>query len=204
VAYTYGLPILIVAEEGIEPRVLFNWNVGPEITVLPTDAAPDWLKSESFRNPFANWVNQLENRRDVFLGYSSASSGIAANIKRYLKGDDLNVTVLDWRKDFAPAQTILQQITEAGARCSGGIFLFTQDDKLTDDADTHKAVPRDNVVFEAGYFLHAKGKERVLIVLEEGAKMLGDLGGDVYISLTDKTNIEPLEYALKQFVEQRL
>jgi hypothetical protein len=44
-----------------------------------------------------------------------------------------------------------------------------------------EAVPRDNVLFESGYFTHAKGKERVLIVRETGVKMPADLGGDIYV-----------------------
>jgi predicted nucleotide-binding protein len=44
-------------------------------------------------------------------------------------------------------------------------------------APENRAVPRDNVLFEAGYFIQAKGKDRVLIVREAGAKMPADLGG---------------------------
>jgi len=33
------------------------------------------------------------------------------------------------------------------------------------------AVPRDNVIFEAGYFAHSKGHERVLVIRGQGAKM---------------------------------
>ena len=53
------------------------------------------------------------------------------------------------------------------------------------------AVPRDNVVFEAGYFIGLKGKRNVLIVREAGSKMPADLGGDIYASLTDRTDIRP-------------
>src|SRR5438046_2857334 len=37
------------------------------------------------------------------------------------------------------------------------------------------AAPRDNVVFEAGYFLSTKGAERCLIVRHGEAKMRGDV-----------------------------
>ena len=48
---------------------------------------------------------------------------------------------------------------------------------------------RDNVVFEAGYFIGLKGKRNVLIVREAGSKMPADLGGDIYASLPDKADI---------------
>lgn len=59
-----------------------------------------------------------------------------------------------------------------------GIFLFTKDNPLV-GIDENQASPRDNVVFEAGYFMHAKGKERTLIIREEGTKMPADLGGNI-------------------------
>jgi predicted nucleotide-binding protein len=64
------------------------------------------------------------------------------------------------------------------------------------------AAPRDNVVFEAGYFVHAKGQRRVLIVLESGAKMPADLGGSIYAPLDDRSNIESLAGQLKRFLAE--
>jgi predicted nucleotide-binding protein len=64
-----------------------------------------------------------------------------------------------------------------------------------------RAVPRDSVVFEAGYFSVLKGKSRVLIVLESGAKMPADLGGDIYASLEDKEHIDPIKPVLQRFLE---
>ena len=87
----------------------------------------------------------------------------------------------------------------SGAASSAGIFLFTKDDK-GEFADA----PRDNVVFEAGFFASAKGKERVLIVREEGSKMPADLGGDIYALLEKHSDIESVKPVLKSFIEKRL
>jgi predicted nucleotide-binding protein len=114
--------------------------------------------------------------------------------------------VLDWHA-FAPGGSILDQIQEASARCSAGIFLFTRDDFTRDDkldSAVEIATPRDNVVFEAGFFVHAKGKERVLIVREKGSKMPADLGGDIYASLEDRSSIEPVRPVIERFVAERL
>ena len=67
------------------------------------------------------------------------------------------------------------------------------------DASVTQAAPRDNVVFEAGYFVSAKGKERVLIVREKGAKMPADLGGDIYASLDDRSNLQPVQEVVRKF-----
>ena len=63
------------------------------------------------------------------------------------------------------------------------------------------AAPRDNVVFEAGYFIGVKGKRNVLIIRESGSKMPADLGGDIYAALPDRTTIAPIERPVKAFVE---
>ncbi len=110
------------------------------------------------------------------------------------------MTVLDWRSDFRPAGSILDRIIEAADQCAAGIFLFTKDDPLLDPNTPAQAVPRDNVLFEAGYFMSSKGKNRVLIILESGAKMPADLGGYIYASPSDKANIEPIEKTVRDFV----
>jgi len=201
-AHAYGLPILTIVEKGVEPRLMLNPLCGQEIIPVPPAANPSWLSTDSFRRPFQTWNAKLEWRRDVFLGYCGSSLGTARNLKRFL--ETLNVTILDWHEDFAPGKSILQQIEEAASRCSVGIFLFTNDDKVMDESQSGSAVPRDNVVFEAGFFSHAKGKDRVLIIREEGSKMPADLGGDIYAPLADKADISSVEPYVKRFIAEHL
>lgn len=51
-----------------------------------------------------------------------------------------------------------------------------------------------------GYFIGLKGKRNVLIVRESGSKMPADLGGDIYASLPDKSNIAPIERTVSAFI----
>ena len=53
----------------------------------------------------------------------------------------------------------MDEIHNACRDCTCGIFLFTRTTPLDGTAD--KAAPRDNVVFEAGYFMHAKGNSEL-------------------------------------------
>jgi predicted nucleotide-binding protein len=160
----------------------------------------DWVKTNNFLIPFDYWRNKLYNRRDVFLAYCSSSSSTAAKVKEYLM-TGLGATVLDWQTDFSPTDTILNQIEQATARCNAGIFLFTKDDFLKEKKTGANAIPRDNVVFEAGFFIHAKGNSQVLIILEDGAKMPADLGGKIYASLPDKASIIPVKPVIKKFID---
>jgi hypothetical protein len=191
---TLGLPTFMVLEEGIPWRGAFDGHAHNICTIL-RDADAASLDKPSFSQPFANWVAKVKIRKDIFLGYSSEAEGTAKNIARLLSGYD--ATVLDWQ-NFGPG-TILEQIEAAASRCSAGIFLFTKSDKLEGQED--KAAPRDNVVFEAGYFAHAKGHQRVLIVREAGAKMPADLGGAIYAPLADRADVDPLGRQLESFVK---
>ena len=81
-----------------------------------------------------------------------------------------------------------------------GVFLFTRDDELAGEDESKKAAPRDNVIFETGYFISAKGKRNVLIIRESGAKMPADLGGVIYLSLSDRNNIDSVKPGIEQFI----
>jgi len=199
VAYTLRLPMLVLVQKDVERRVVFDNNYNGYVGVFPSDANRGWVKTRAFRIPFTHWKSELSKRRDVFLGYCGTSATAARKLKRFLK-NDLAATVLDWKTDFKPGRTILEQIEEAADRCSAGIFLFTGDDKLTDPGQREKAVPRDNVIFEAGYFINAKGKDHVLIVREGTTKMPADLGGDIYASYKNKSNIGPIKGTVRRFM----
>lgn len=198
-AYTLGLPMLVFVQKDVQRRVVFDFNFKGYVGEIPVVTDPGWFDTKAFKVPFGHWKEEMEQRKDVFLGYCSGSTETAKKLKDYLQ-DDVGIKVLDWKTDFLVAGNILEQIKEAASRCAGGIFLFTSDDKLTGKGEKGKGVPRDNVVFEAGYFIHAKGKEQVLIVREAKVKIPADLGGDIYVSLEDKTDIGPIKELLSRFV----
>lgn len=200
IAQMLRLPLLSFVQDGVAPRVVFDRSVAGYMGRIPAQPAPQWFKSKDFLVPFEYWRHKLDARRDVFLGYCSASSGMAKKLKTYLS-KSLQLSVLDWATDFDPARTILQQIETAAERCSAGVFLFTADDLLAADTAKARAVPRDNVVFEAGYFSAAKGKARTLIVLQDGAKLPADLGGDIYAALPAGQGIEAIRPVLRKFAE---
>ncbi len=196
-AYAHDLPILAIAEAQIEPRGIFIPYGLPVVHIPPGEGAR-WLQTRSFSDAFGAWRDQLERRCDVFLGYSSQAKRPAALVGRYLRS--LGLVVLDWLHDFPPGDSILERIRQASARCSAGVFLFTRDDQIQSAA--HQAAPRDNVVFEAGYFKHAKGKDRVLVIREQDAKMPADLGGDIYAALRNRGDIRPIHSVLRSFARQ--
>lgn len=201
IATTLKLPLLILAERGIVDRGITWTGAGHQILYIHSDATTDWLEKDAFRQRFGVWSDQVAERSDIFLGYSSKARSTAQAVHLFLT-ERLGLRVRNWEIDFAAAGIIIDEIETASRLCSGGIFLFTKDDIL--EGNEMKAAPRDNVVFEAGYFAASKGRDRVLIIREEGAKMPADLGGNIYLSLADRNDIRPVESAIRDFVERRL
>jgi hypothetical protein len=199
IAHAYDLPILAIAI-GIEQRVVFDQHARVHTVSIPLQEDLSWLQTEAFCGPFQNWKRDIEQRRDVFLGYCSRSAGTAAQIQLRLEG--LGASVLNYAMDFKAGLSILADIESACASCSCGIFLFSEDDPHV--GTSVGAAPRDNVVFEAGYFMSAKGPERCLIIRRGEAKMPADVGGAIYVPLSKTADVSTIEGRLSDFVARNL
>jgi len=196
------LPLLILSEEGIADRGIFYNGGGFIYTSIPPTADNNWFDNdEYFIGRFNTWKRAVNNRYQVFLGYSGEAKDVANSIVAFLTGR-LNLRVKEYRANFVQGGSILEEIENAVNTCQCGIFLFTASDKL--ENNEFQASPRDNVVFEAGYFMRAKGKERILIIREEGTKMPADIGGNIYLPLKDRNDISTITADIQYFLENRL
>jgi predicted nucleotide-binding protein len=70
------------------------------------------------------------------------------------------------------------------------------DDKVTSTRKQQLA-PRDNVVYEAGYFASAKGRPYTTIIREKGAKVPSDLGGILLLELANRSDLSPIATKLR-------
>lgn len=196
------LPILILFEDGIEERGIFFNGGGFIYNSIPSLADKNWFNNdEFFVRSFNSWKKAVNNRYQVFLGYSSSAIEIANPLLLFLTLK-LKLKVKEYRTNFIQGGTILEELEISANTCQCGIFLFTADDQL--ENNERQASPRDNVIFEAGYFMKAKGKERVLIILGEGTKMPADLGGNIYLSLPKGRDISTITSDIQYFLENRL
>jgi hypothetical protein len=201
-AASLKIPLLILSEEGIAERGIFSNGGGFIYTSIPVTADNNWFNNdEYFIGRFNTWKRAINNRYQVFLGYSGAATNTANSLIAFLTGK-LNLRVKEYRTNFIQGGTILEEIENAVNTCQCGIFLFTADDPL--ENSEYQASPRDNVIFEAGYFIRAKGKERILIIREEGIKMPADLGGNIYLPLRNRNDISTITADVQYFLENRL
>ena len=93
----------------------------------------------------------------------------------------------------------MENIVKAERRTMFGVFLLTKDDTQLEKDSVQQAIPRDNVVFEAGYFAGAKGPQFDLIVHQPGAKLPSDLGGFVYLELNNGSDISSIETRIRDY-----
>jgi predicted nucleotide-binding protein len=163
---------------------------------MPTNPDPDWLHTPSFQGPFSDWLKKVKAHRHVFLGYSSQAKEPALAVSAFL-ANKLKLSVLDWH-DFRPSGVIMQNIEEAERLAMCGVFLFMADD-MVKSAAARVGAPRDNVIYEAGFFAGAKGQTNTLIIRERGAKVPTDLGGVIYLELTNRGDITPIETKLSEY-----
>lgn len=186
-AIALGLPVFALLEEGTAKRGAFAEKSGFQPLEIPKDAEVSWLSGREFQMALDQWDEHgVRKRKDLFLGYSSSAKPLASTLKSHLENvRNPRVSTFDWATDLPKGKNVFSAIEEAAKGCGAAILLFTEADQLLgkDDADqpSLEKVPRDNVVFEAGYFAHAKSKGRVLIIREKGVKLLSDLAGDNYI-----------------------
>jgi predicted nucleotide-binding protein with TIR-like domain len=201
-ARTLDLPVFAALEEGTAESGAFLPYAGDPILTIPKAATEAWVRNDdTFKKYLAAFLHKVRARKDVFLGYPGRVQRIARQIARRLRRR--GVKVLDWH-DFLPGDSIIRRIEEAAKCTTGGLFLFTADDRLERPAGRVRAVPRDNVVFEAGYFIHAKGKARVLIAQQADAKHLSDLGGDIYVPLSRGKNLKHTVEKIESFLASQL
>jgi hypothetical protein len=193
-------PLFVIVEKDVDARGTLREGYVPRPTKPPRSLTPDWLETQEFQADFSNWLEHVNSHRHVFLGYASEADLVAKSISVYLT--NLGIDILDWHQ-FRPGGFILQRIEEAARLTSCGIFLFTGSDQLARKAGSRK-IPRDNVVFELGYFAGHKGKDRTLVIVEEGTDVPTDLGGYIDVRLPQERDIRSIETRLAKFINDNI
>ena len=126
----------------------------------------------------------------VFIATSKLSRRYGDAAKLALR--DVNVTGIHWDDvaSFRRTDTVFNQLYKYSRGASsvdtpdGAICILTPDDKtIAEDNSEPYSTARHNVIFEAGLFIGAFGRERVLLLVQEDVDIPSDLKGVVYDSI---------------------
>jgi len=194
-------PYLVLREKSVAERGALRRNFALPPIDLPKSLDTDWLEADKFKSEFQGWLKKVKARSHVFLGYSSQAAAVANSISDYLTSEH-RLRVQHWH-EFPPTESILDSIERAEKSTNCGIFLFMADDALK-AGQGQQFAPRDNVVFEAGYFAGAKRRSRSLIIRERGAKIPTDLGGILDLEIDSRKNIDNIKPKLSGYIARML
>lgn len=141
---------------------------------------PDIPSTEKEKN---SPTQSVTNTKSIFIVHGRNDS-VKAQVSNLLLKLGLKPIILHEQTNHG--KTIIEKF-EANANVSAAIALFTDDDlgKYKDDENLEFRA-RQNVIFEAGYFIGKLGRNKTIILNSPNIKIPSDLQGYVYIELDDK------------------
>lgn len=83
--------------------------------------------------------------------------------------------------------TVIEKFEYHADRVKFAVVLFTPDDvgALNSKIDSAEPRPRQNVIFELGYFIGKLGRDRVRVLVKGEVAMLSDYSGVLRIAMDD-------------------
>ena len=106
---------------------------------------------------------QAKSKPRVFLVSSSEAGELLNQLSVHISAGDWCL-VRPWNlSTFEPGKSFLNSLTDNTRDVDFAVILYTGDDR-TRSRDTAQPAPRDNVIFELGFFIARLGPERVIVV----------------------------------------
>jgi predicted nucleotide-binding protein len=151
------------------------------------------------RNSF---INRINTRPRVFVICSAEALPIAKAIRIGLEHD---AAVVIWSDDkiFAPGAYPIEGLEEQVNQADFGIALCEPDD-LVLSRDVPSTAPRDNVIFELGFFMSRLGRHRTLLLLPrlQDVKLPSDFKGLTPIAYSKGASSKDLSVALGPTIDR--
>ncbi len=129
-------------------------------------------------------MNDRDRVDRVFIGCAQKNV-VSLKLKNFL-ADRLNKKVA-MVQEFDPGTTVFDTLDEHGQHCDFAIIVLTADD-LTSDGELH---PRQNVIHELGFFHGRIGRDRILLLKQDIAKLPSNVGGLHFLEFQG-TDIKPI------------
>ncbi|WP_250514404.1 TIR domain-containing protein [Caballeronia sp. INDeC2] len=137
-------------------------------------AYPDiwrWIAKELSRRLLQRnrLVAEAREKIRIFVISSVEALPIARAVENAFEYDDYNVTL--WTHDVFKASRYPIESLEAELDVSDFAIAIVQPDDVTKMRGEDRAVPRDNVIFELGFFMGRLGRERAILMEPRGEEV---------------------------------
>lgn len=144
-----------------------------------TGKISEYMQKNSLKEREKVMETKEQDFKNIFIIHGHDGE-LKERLARKVERQDLDAIILNERVNRG--KTIIEKI-EKYSDVKAAICLFTADDlgKAKDETVYNKRA-RQNVVFEAGYFIGKLGRENVIIVADEDLEIPSDLSGVVYTS----------------------
>lgn len=119
-------------------------------------------------------AQKLANFEKIFIVHGH-DEALKQQVARIIEQQGIEAIILNEKPN--QGKTIIEKI-ESYSNVNAAICLFTPDDTCSDGTKR----PRQNVVFEAGYFMGKIGRENVICIANNEFEILSDLQGVVYVN----------------------
>jgi len=119
------------------------------------------------------YASIVEKRR-IFIVHGHDEGNLIA-LEGLLK-DNFNLDSVILNKVADRGRTIIEKFEQEAEDCCYAVTLLTPDDHMrTDEGDAWQ--PRQNVMFELGWFCGRLGRDKVLFLKKKGTRMHSDFSG---------------------------
>lgn len=137
----------------------------------------------------------------IFIGSSMSGFKYAAAVKKIID-ENQNYTGVVWKDVFGDDnKTTIEKLEETIEKYKYSIFVFSPDDEIKPaKADSKQKIPRDNVIFEYGFFMGRGGRPNTFLMMPHNSSqeplvhILTDISGLNYksyiYSSSDGTDIK--------------
>ena len=159
------------------------------------------MEDDEIASTTSVYDNMKPDRTKIFIVHGH-DSALKNEVARLIEKQHIEAIILSEQSNLG--RTIIEKI-ENYSNVGVAICLFTNDDvgceKAHKDENGNYIVnlrARQNVVFEAGYFIGRLGRKNVIIVAEQGVELPSDMQGLVYTDKSDyRLDILKELYAMK-------
>lgn len=118
----------------------------------------------------------------IFVVHGHDHSTLHLAVRILERSTDREVIVL--HEQANSGRTVLEKFEHHATSAAFAVVLLTADDEGAQIGSTsHRKRARQNVIFELGFFFGQLGRERVVVLVDQGVEQPSDISGLVYIAL---------------------
>lgn len=118
--------------------------------------------------------------REVFIVHGQRES-LKLSVARFCQQGTAREAVI-LHEQPSSGQTVIEKFERHASDAGFAVVLLTADDTGGASGGEHRPRGRQNVIFEAGFFIGALGRSRVAILYESGVELPSDLSGVIWIA----------------------